>query len=123
MRLRLTLPVDITLVVLQQKTGTDGNVRLQVVVMKPGDMRMFYHSFDIEKQRFVVGMASSKEGFRYAHFFPGAPTLLKSHSLTADLVLYDIWVCVLSSMDLTHVLQINQLSCVRPNTNRKPCCT
>lgn len=37
---------------------------VQVVAAGPGDMRMFYHSFDQQQQRYVVGMATSKDGFR-----------------------------------------------------------
>ncbi|KAK9868576.1 hypothetical protein WJX84_008008 [Apatococcus fuscideae] len=48
----------------------------QVVAAGPGDMRMFYHSYDLQQQRYVVGMATSKEGFRWKKqgaVFSGAP--------------------------------------------------
>ncbi|KAL3149569.1 hypothetical protein ABBQ32_002346 [Trebouxia sp. C0010 RCD-2024] len=37
----------------------------QVVAAGPGDMRMYYHSYDAQKQRFVVGWASSPDGFKW----------------------------------------------------------
>ncbi|DBA88789.1 TPA: hypothetical protein ACH3X1_004204 [Trebouxia sp. C0004] len=37
----------------------------QVVAAGPGDMRMYYHSFDKVQQRFVVGWASSPDGFKW----------------------------------------------------------
>ena len=36
----------------------------QVVAAGPGDMRMYYQSYDPRKQRFVVGWASSPDGFK-----------------------------------------------------------
>lgn len=38
----------------------------QVVAAGPGDMRMFYHSFDTQQQRYVVGWASSPDGFKWS---------------------------------------------------------
>ena len=37
---------------------------LQVVAAGPGDMRMYYQSYDAQKQRFLVGWASSPDGFK-----------------------------------------------------------
>lgn len=37
---------------------------VQVVAAGPGDMRMYYHSFDKVQRRFVVGWASSPDGFK-----------------------------------------------------------
>lgn len=37
---------------------------MQVVAAGPNDMRMFYHSFSQQQQRYVVGLATSKDGFR-----------------------------------------------------------
>ncbi|KAL0055171.1 hypothetical protein WJX82_008147 [Trebouxia sp. C0006] len=37
----------------------------QVVAAGPGDMRMYYHSFDKVQRRFVVGWASSPDGFKW----------------------------------------------------------
>ena len=31
----------------------------------PGDMRMYYHSFDAARQRYVVGLATSRDGFNW----------------------------------------------------------
>ena len=39
--------------------------RLQVIAAGPRDMRMYYHSFDRSRQRFVVGLATSPDGFRW----------------------------------------------------------
>jgi hypothetical protein len=38
---------------------------LQVINAAPGDLRMFYHSFDASKQRYTVGLATSPDGFRW----------------------------------------------------------
>ena len=37
----------------------------QVIAVGPKDMRMFYHSFDKQRGRFVVGMATSPDGFKW----------------------------------------------------------
>lgn len=37
----------------------------QVVNAGPRDMRMYYHSYDLRKQKFVVGLATSPDGFRW----------------------------------------------------------
>ena len=37
----------------------------QVVAAAPKDMRMYYHSYDTQQQRFVGGWASSPDGFKY----------------------------------------------------------
>ena len=39
--------------------------RVQVVAAGPRDMRMYYHSFDRSRQRFVVGLATSPDGFKW----------------------------------------------------------
>lgn len=31
----------------------------------PRDMRLYYHSYDQRKQKFVVGLATSPDGFRW----------------------------------------------------------
>ncbi len=54
---------------------------LQVVAAGPGDMRMHYHSFDKEKQRFVVGWASSPDGFKY-----GFPLMILPYSCPSTLL-------------------------------------
>ncbi len=36
----------------------------QVVQAGPRDMRMYYHSFDQAKGRYVVGLATSPDGFK-----------------------------------------------------------
>lgn len=38
----------------------------QVVAAAPKDMRMYYHSYDTQQQRFVVGWASSPDGFKWS---------------------------------------------------------
>ena len=51
----------------KQCTGESSvHVRMlvQVVAAGPQDMRMYYHSFDPRQQRFVVGWASSPDGFK-----------------------------------------------------------
>ncbi|KAM7468514.1 hypothetical protein LguiB_016076 [Lonicera macranthoides] len=37
----------------------------QVVYHVNGDLRMYYHSFDVEKGRFAIGMARSRDGIRW----------------------------------------------------------
>lgn len=37
----------------------------QVVAAGPKDMRMYYHSFDQKKNAYVVGMATSADGFKW----------------------------------------------------------
>jgi hypothetical protein len=37
----------------------------QVVAAGPKDMRMYYHTFDARKNRFVVGLATSADGFKW----------------------------------------------------------
>ena len=37
----------------------------QVVAAGPKDMRMYYHSFDMRKNKYVVGLATSTDGFRW----------------------------------------------------------
>lgn len=37
----------------------------QVVFHKSGDIRMYYHSFDVEKGHFAVGIARSRDGMRW----------------------------------------------------------
>lgn len=37
----------------------------QVVFHKSGDLRMYYHSFDMQKGQFAVGMARSRDGMRW----------------------------------------------------------
>ena len=39
--------------------------RHQVIAAGPKDMRLFYHSFDAARGRFVVGVASSPDGFKW----------------------------------------------------------
>jgi hypothetical protein len=39
--------------------------RVQVVAAGPRDMRMYYNSFDRSRQRFVVGLATSPDGFKW----------------------------------------------------------
>ncbi len=36
-----------------------------MIAVGPKDMRLFYHSWDATKGRFVVGMAASPDGFRW----------------------------------------------------------
>ena len=43
---------------------------LQVVAAGPRDMRMYYHSFDRTRQRFVVGLATSPDGFKWTKVGP-----------------------------------------------------
>lgn len=38
---------------------------VQVMNAGPKDMRMYYHSWDKSQQRFVVGLATSPDGFRW----------------------------------------------------------
>lgn len=38
---------------------------LQVVAAGPKDLRMYYHSFDQRKQKYVVGLATSRDGFKW----------------------------------------------------------
>ncbi|WPT17716.1 hypothetical protein PSENEW3_00005718 [Picochlorum sp. SENEW3] len=48
----------------------------QVVAAGPRDMRMYYHSYDEKKKRYVVGVATSPDGFRWEKrgpVFDGAP--------------------------------------------------
>jgi hypothetical protein len=37
----------------------------QVVAAGPRDMRMYYHSFDPEKEKWIIGLATSDDGFRW----------------------------------------------------------
>jgi len=37
----------------------------QVVAAGPRDMRMYYHSYDARKGRYVVGLATSADGFKW----------------------------------------------------------
>jgi hypothetical protein len=37
----------------------------QVVAAGPKDMRMYYHSFDVRRKKYVVGLATSADGFRW----------------------------------------------------------
>lgn len=37
----------------------------QVTAAGPADMRMYYHSYDARLQRFVIGLATSPDGFRW----------------------------------------------------------
>ncbi len=38
-------------------------VSVQIVNHGPNDMRMYYHSFDAARQRYVIGLAISRDGF------------------------------------------------------------
>lgn len=37
----------------------------QVVMAGPRDMRMYYHSYDVEQQKYTVGVATSADGFKW----------------------------------------------------------
>jgi len=37
----------------------------QVLALGPQDMRMYYHTFDATVKRWVVGVATSKDGFNW----------------------------------------------------------
>ena len=37
----------------------------QIVNRGAGDMRMYYHSFDAARQRYAVGLATSRDGFNW----------------------------------------------------------
>ncbi|GAB2280246.1 hypothetical protein Dimus_014889 [Dionaea muscipula] len=37
----------------------------QVVMHSSDDLRMYYHSYDVEKRRFAIGMARSRDGIRW----------------------------------------------------------
>ena len=37
----------------------------QVVAAGPKDMRMYYHSYDAQKEKYVVGVATSPDGFKW----------------------------------------------------------
>ena len=37
----------------------------QVLAAGPRDMRLYYHSFDVSRQRYVLGLATSPDGFRW----------------------------------------------------------
>lgn len=41
----------------------------QVLAAGPRDMRLWYHSYDVQRRRFRVGLATSEDGFKCA---PGA---------------------------------------------------
>jgi hypothetical protein len=45
----------------------------QVVAAGPNDMRMYYHSFDARRQKYVVGLAVSPDGFRCVDGQTGRP--------------------------------------------------
>ena len=36
----------------------------QVVAAGPSDMRMYYHAFDVSKQRYGIGLATSETGLK-----------------------------------------------------------
>lgn len=44
--------------------SSDAWVAMQVVAAGPRDMRMYYYSYDADQQRYVVGLATSPDGFR-----------------------------------------------------------
>ncbi len=47
---------------LQLLTTLD-SVPVQIVNHGPNDMRMYYHSFDAARQHYVIGLATSRDGF------------------------------------------------------------
>ncbi len=55
----------------------------QVVAAGPRDMRMFYHSYDCANERYVVGLATSADGFKWEKrgpvFDPGAGAAPGAH--------------------------------------------
>ncbi|KAK9838636.1 hypothetical protein WJX74_000352 [Apatococcus lobatus] len=66
----------------------------QVVAAGPNDMRMFYHSFDQQQQRCTVGLATSKDGFRWrkqGSIFSGSlePGAFDSRGVTSRHVIRD----------------------------------
>lgn len=55
----------------------------QVVMAGPRDMRMYYHSYDIEQQKYTVGVATSADGFKWTKrgpiFSGGSKTKYTDH--------------------------------------------
>lgn len=37
----------------------------QVVAAGPRDMRMYYHSYDVQREKYIVGLATSPDGFKW----------------------------------------------------------
>lgn len=42
----------------------------QVVNAGPRDLRMYYHTFNVETQRYTTGLARSKDGFEWKKIGP-----------------------------------------------------
>ena len=38
----------------------------QVLALAPNDMRMYYHSYDTRQRKWVVGWATSADGFKWS---------------------------------------------------------
>ena len=51
----------------------------QVVNVGPGDLRMFYHSYDAQQQRYRVGLATSPDGFGWTKQGPVFDGGLEGH--------------------------------------------
>ena len=68
--------------------------RLQVLAVGPNDMRMYYHSFDATKQKWVVGVATSKDGFDWTKRGPvfegGQGSDFDTHGAAAHNVIKDV---------------------------------
>jgi predicted GH43/DUF377 family glycosyl hydrolase len=65
----------------------------QVVAAGPKDMRMYYHSFDKRRNRYVVGLATSTDGFKWVKrgpVFSGSEEGFDSMGAAARCVVRDI---------------------------------
>lgn len=49
----------------QRRPALKAACRAQVVAVDRGEMRMYYHAFDVARQKWVVGLALSRDGFKW----------------------------------------------------------